>query len=216
MTRVLPVLVLLACSGPQHHDPWHGAHARHFDDLDEALRMFESPDRDAYQKPDAVVAALALGPDASVADIGAGTGYFARRLAKVVAKGTVYAVDIEPVLVDYMRSEAARLGLKNLVAVLGAPDDPKVAPQSVDLVLIVDTLHHIEHRPDYLRRLRAALRPGGRVAIVDYRIGPLPLGPAEEHRLAPEQVEAEFAEAGYHRVASHDLLPYQYFLEFGL
>ena len=216
MSRIIALVLFVACSAPQHGDSHHGAHSRRFDDLAEAIRMFESPQRDAYQKPDEVVAALRLRPTDAVADIGTGTGYFARRMARVVTAGSVVAVDIEPVLVDHVRSEAARLGLANLTAALGEPDDPKLGPKSVDVVLIVNTLHHIEARPAYLARLGAALRPGGRVVIVDYRMGKLPMGPPDAHKLSPEQVEAEFTQAGYHKIASHDFLPYQYMLEFAL
>jgi cyclopropane fatty-acyl-phospholipid synthase-like methyltransferase len=183
-----------------------------FENAEEWAKRFEDPDRDAWQKPDAVVAALELRPDAKVADVGAGTGYFAVRLARAVPHGRVYAVDIEPDMVRYLGERARREGLENLTAVRGEPHDAKL-PEPVDLMLVVDTYHHIGERVAYFQGVRARLTPGGRLAIVDYRTESQ-RGPPPQHKLAPEQVEAELKAAGYRRVASHGFLPDQYFLVF--
>ncbi len=193
----------------QHgHQPMH----RHFSDAERWAQVFDDPARDAWQKPDQVVAALQLAPDARVADIGSGTGYFAVRLARAVPQGAVTGADLEPDMVQYLNARAAKESLANLRAIVAAPDDPKL-PEPVDLVLVVDTYHHIGARPDYFARLRERLRPGGRVAIIDFKLDS-PTGPPASGRIAPEVVEKEMAQAGYRRIAAHDFLPNQYFLVF--
>lgn len=187
-------------------------HQHSFRDADKWAHVFDDPERDAWQKPHAVIQALALPPDARVADLGAGTGYFAARLANMLPKGRVYAVDIEPDMVRYLEARAKREGLRNVIALKGEPDDP-LLPEKVDLILVVDVYHHIEARADYFRRLRAALRPGGRVAIIDFKLDS-PQGPPRAARIAPQAVKAEMKAAGYAVAAEHDFLPYQYFLVF--
>ncbi len=131
----------------------HQGHMPHsFDNADEWAKRFEDPARDAWQKPDEVVAALALAPDAKVADVGSGTGYFAVRLARAVPRGHVYGADIEPDMARYLAERARREGLSNLTPVLAAADDAKL-PEPVDLVLVVNTYHHIGEREAYFRRL---------------------------------------------------------------
>ena len=187
-------------------------HQHTFRDAEKWAHVFDDPERDAWQKPHEVIRALALGPDARVADLGAGTGYFAARLANMLPRGRVYAVDIEPDMVRYLEARAKREGLRNVVALKGEPDDPRL-PEKVDLVLVVDVYHHIEDRTPYFRRLRAMLRPGGRVAIIDFKPD-APQGPPRAARIAPQAVKAEMQAAGYSVAAEHDFLPYQYFLVF--
>jgi len=147
-----------------------------------------------------------------VADIGAGTGYFSARLANMLAAGRVYAVDAEPDVIATLAERAKRDGLKNLVAVKATPGDARL-PAKVDLALFVDGYHHVESREGYFRRLRDSLAPGGRVAVIDFRLDS-PEGPPREARIAPEKVKAEMKKAGYVLVAEHAFLPYQYFLVF--
>lgn len=198
-----------------HRGP-HDATVHHdFDDVAHWARVFDDPARDAWQKPDVVFDVLGLKAGAWVADLGAATGYFTVRLARRVGPdGKVYGIDVEPSLVAYLRERAAKEKLPNVEAVLAAPDDPRLPDASVDLVLIVDTWHHIDARLAYLDRLRRVLRPGGRVAIVDFKPGDLPVGPPPEHRLAREAVTAEFAEAGWSPAGESDALPYQFVLVF--
>lgn len=187
-------------------------HRHSFSDAERWARVFDDPARDRWQKPDEVIAALALAPDAAVADIGAGTGYFAARLARAVPKGRVYAVDIEPDMVRYLGERAQREQLANLQPVQGKPDDPQL-PAPADRVLIVNTYHHIGDRVAYFGRLRDRLKPGGRVAIVDFTLDS-PIGPPRSARLAADVVRAEMERAGYALAASHEFLPHQYFLVF--
>jgi len=187
-------------------------HQHSFSDAEKWAHVFDDPERDAWQKPHEVIRALALKPAARVADLGAGTGYFSARLANMLPKGRVYAVDIEPDMVRYLEARAKREGLRNLTAVAGKPDHPRL-PEKVDLILLVDVYHHIEDRARYFSKLRASLRPGGRIAIIDFRLDS-PEGPPPAARIAPETVRAEMKAAGHTLAAEHPFLPYQYFLVF--
>ena len=190
----------------------HQTHQHSFGGAEKWAQEFDDPKRDAWQKPHEVIQALALKPDAVIADIGSGTGYFSVRLAHMVPKGRVYGVDIEPDMVKYLAERAKRDGLENLVAVTGAPGDP-LLPEKVDLILIVDTFHHIEDRDRYFRRLHDSLKPGGRIAIIDFRMDS-PEGPPKSARSTPDGIKAELNRAGYALVQEHTFLPEQYFLIF--
>ena len=175
--------------------------------------MFDDPKRDAWQKPHEVIQALALKPDAVIADIGSGTGYFAVRFANMVPKGRVYGVDIEPDMVKYLAERAKREKRDNVIAVAGAPDDPRL-PEKADLILMVDVFHHIDDRARYFRKLRALAQAGR-----PHRDHRFPHGfagrPAEGRaRIAPDRVNAELKGAGYRLAKEHGFLPNQYFLVF--
>ncbi len=192
----------------------HGEQAMHrrFHDAEKWSKVFDDPARDEWQKPAQVIAAFKLAEDASVADIGSGTGYFAVRLAKAVPRGRVAGADLEADMVRFLNERAAREGLPNLASHLAAPEDPRL-PAAVDLTLVVDTYHHIANRSRYFERLKKSLKQGGRVAIVDFKLDS-PVGPPARHRIAPEQVRNEMERAGYRLLEAPDLLPYQYLLIF--
>lgn len=203
------LLCVVGCKDHKNH-VHKGGHHR-FEDPEHWAKMFDDPARDAWQQPDLCVQRLALAKDARVADIGAGTGYFAMRLAKAVPDGKVWAVDIEPGMVRYMNARARKQGHGNVTAILGTADDP-LLPEPVDLILIVDTYHHIGNRQAYFEKLGEFLRPGGRIAIIDFKKGDLPVGPPDEMKLAPLAVTKELVAAGYARTAAHEMLRYQYFM----
>jgi predicted methyltransferase len=188
------------------------SHQHRFSDAERWARVFDDPGRDAWQMPEEVIVALSLEPDAIVADLGSGTGYFAVRLAGVLPRGRVYGVDLEPDMARYLAERARREGHENIVAIVGAADDPRL-PEKVDLVLLVDVYHHIDERERYFRRLHASLKPAGRVAVIDFRIDS-PAGPPVAARIEPGQVIAELQAAGYRLAREHDFLPNQYFLVF--
>jgi len=194
----------------------HDATDRHsFDDVEHWVKVFDDPERDAWQKPAAVVQALALATGMSVADLGAGTGYFSPYLSAAVGDGgTVYALEVEPKLVEHLKDRAEKGRLRNVVPLLALAADAGLPAGGVDLILIVDTLHHIDDRPAYLRRLRQSLKPNGRVAVIDFEMEKTPVGPPLDHRLAREQVIEEFNLAGYKLIDEPRILPYQYFLVF--
>lgn len=213
--RRVALVSVLALAGFVAQGAWAQSphtHQHSFADAEKWAKVFDDPKRDAVQKPHEVIKALALKPDAVVADIGSGTGYFAVRLAHMLSGGKVYGVDVEPDMVKYLADRAKKEGLGNLVAVAGAPDDPRL-PERADLILMVDVFHHLGDREGYLRRLGASLKPGGRIAIIDFRMDS-PAGPPKSARLAPGQVKDEFKRAGYRPVREHRFLPQQYFLEF--
>jgi len=173
----------------------------------------EAADRADWQKPDQILDALALRPGQVVCDIGAGTGYFALRAAKRVGdQGRVFAVDVEPRILDVLRTHIEKTGVRNVTPVLAVAADPLLPPRTCDLVLIVDAYHHFPDRPHYLARLTALLRPGGRLANVDWHKQKSGFGPPPEHRIAREDFLADAAKAGLRLVAEPKLLPYQYFL----
>ena len=202
---LLACMPLVAQHGEQH------MHKR-FDNAEKWSKIFDDPARDAWQKPAEVISALKLPPDAVVADIGSGTGYFAVRLARAVPKGKVYGADVEPDMVKFLNDRAARENLANLSSHAAGDNGPNL-PAQVDLALVVDTYHHIPRRSRYFEQLKAALRPGGRIAIIDFRLDS-PTGPPVEHRIPPEQVKAEMERAGYRLAEQPDFLPHQYFLVF--
>ncbi|MGE0520438.1 MAG: class I SAM-dependent methyltransferase [Candidatus Binatia bacterium] len=220
MTRRSVLLIALAAAAavaaatPHAHSDRATASHR-FDDVERWRKVFDDPARDAWQKPAELVAALQIPAGAAVADLGAGTGYFSRYLSAAVgADGAVLAVEVEPALVAHLRERAERERTPNVTPILASTDSARLPPASVDLILVVDTYHHFDHRGTYLPRLRRALRPGGRVAIVDWKPGDLPEGPAPDHKLPPEQVIEEMGAAGYRLVSQPALLPYQYVLIF--
>ena len=197
----------LGCAAQTHE---HADHS--FKDAEQWAKSFDDPSRDTWQQPDAVIRALELSPNMTVADIGAGTGYFAVRLARAVPQGRVFGVDIEPNMVNYLNERAKREGLANIEARQGAADDPHLET-SVDRVIVVDTYHHIGAREQYFRRVRAALKPEGQLAIIDFQPD-APAGPPKSSRIPPAQVKAELAKAGFEFAREPASLPYQYFLVF--
>ena len=213
-------IVLAACAStpPQPQQPAQPAHdhdhdpdamPHRFEHADQWAKAFDAPDRDAWQKPDEVIAALEVKPNMTVADVGAGTGYFTVKLARAVPQGQVIATDIEPDMVRYLTERAAKEQLPNVHAQLAGADDPKLAPGSVDRVLVVDVWHHVGDRRAYARGLAAALKPGGMIAIVDFTMDAT-RGPPKHHRLAPEAIEADLAAAGLDASISPVKLPEQY------
>ena len=225
--RLLLLAAALLIAGPawplahheQHQPPPGPGHEkahmdRHFDDAERWAKEFDDPSRDAWQMPGRVIDALGLKPGMAVADIGAGTGYFSSRLAKHPSAPTVYAVDIEASMVAYLRQRATKEGLKNLVAVQ-AGDGTANLPAPVDVILIVDTYHHIPNRVAYFKALRKSLKPGGRLAIVDFRKD-APSGPPAEFRFTPEDVAKELSQADFTGTAVHDFLPRQWMAVFEL
>lgn len=214
-TAMLVALIALSCAllpaGPAAAQSPH-THDHSFGDAGKWSQVFDDPKRDAWQKPHEVIQALALKPDAIIADIGSGTGYFSARFARMVPAGRVYGVDIEPDMVKYLAERAIREELKNMTAVAGVPGDPRL-PEKADLIILVDVFHHVSDRERYFRKLSESLKPGGRVAIIDFRMDS-PEGPPKHARIAPDQVKAELKRAGYALAQEHTFLPNQYFLVF--
>ncbi|HET9553804.1 MAG TPA: methyltransferase domain-containing protein [Anaeromyxobacteraceae bacterium] len=182
------------------------------EDLAAYLEKLESPERAEWQKPDEVVAALGLAEGSVAADVGAGPGYFTLRLARAVGPaGKVYGVDVEPRMTQLLEERARAAGLANVVPVL-APEGDGLPPERCDLILLVNAFHHFHDGAGYLRRLGGALAPGGRVALVEFHEGDLPVGPPPEHRVTRATIDAAVRAAGLRVVAEHRFLPYQHLL----
>ena len=199
---------------PSKHQGYkhHGVHHR-FKDAEAWAKIFEGPERDAWQKPATLIEALNLNEDMIIADIGSATGYFPVRFARALPKGKVYGIDIEKSMVDYLNERAQRENLPNLISILAQPENPSL-PEPVDLVFICNTYHHIEDRQIYFEKLKKRLRPGAQLAINDFIKGDLPVGPPDQMKLSPDQVIAELSAIGYSLVQNHTFLPYQYVLIF--
>lgn len=176
----------------------------------------ERADRDEEQRPEEVLKTLGLKDGDVVADIGCGTGYFTRPMARAVAPGgRVYAVDIQPEMLVFLQERLDEEGLTNVLPVQGENDDPRLPPGSIDWILLVDVYHEFQQPQAMLARMRDALRPGGRVALLEYRLeGPTALHIRKDHRMSPKQVLAEWEPAGFRLVDLHEFLPTQHFFVF--
>ena len=211
MGRFTITLALLLTALPVAAQSPH-THDHSFSGAEHWAKVFDDPKRDAWQKPHEVIQALKLKPDAVIADIGSGTGYFSARFAHMVPQGRVYGIDTEPDMVKYLADRAKREDLKNVVAVQAKPGDPRL-PEKADVVILVDVYHHVGNREQYFRQLQNSLKPGGRLAVIDFTMDS-PVGPPKSARIAPDQVKAELQRAGYLLTEEHRFLPNQYFLVF--
>ena len=210
-------LVSVRAAGPQRQAPSPSPEADgqygNPSDLDDYIAQLASPERDAWQKPDQVVAALGLGKGQTACDIGSGPGYFTLRLARAVGPdGFVYAVDVEARMLQALRERLEKVRLRNVAPVLAMAEDPLLPPGVCDLVLVVDTYHHFPDRSRYLKRLRRSLKPRGRIVNIDYHRRPTPMGPPLDHRVARDVFLEEAAGAGLTLLKEPTFLPYQYFL----
>ncbi len=180
------------------------------------IHLFENPQRAIWQKPAAVVEALRLSKGDRIADIGAGSGYFTRRFSAAVGEsGTVWAVDIEPKMLRYVQMTAQRQGLRNIVTILAAADDPHLPTGMSDVLFICNTVRDIPDREAYLSGLERYLAPGGRIVLIDYFKEKLPVGPPSALKLRRIDLLHEIQQSGYELLEEHRFLPYQYFLVIG-
>ena len=176
---------------------------------------YEGFSRDAWQQPERVIAALGVRAGDRVADLGAGSGYFTLRLAQAVGpSGRVYAVDVDEAMNEYLRKRVAEAGLANVDVILGRFEDPLLPDGGVDLVLVVDTYHHIEGRTGYFRKLRRDLAPGGRVAVIDFDGRKGWFVRSTGHITPRELLLREMAEAGYQVAEEFDFIDRQAFVIF--
>jgi ubiquinone/menaquinone biosynthesis C-methylase UbiE len=204
---------LVAAASAQTAQTPHDAHRLHGDPA-AYIAALEDPKRDAYQKPDDVTKALALKQGEIVADIGAGSGYFALRLARHVGpSGHVYAVDISPDMVRRMNERIHGAGLVNVSTILAAPNNP-LLPRTVDRVLFVNVWHHIEDQAAYLGLLKKSLKPGGQIVMIDFHKKDLPVGPPVTMKIAREDLVRQMQDNGFRVTQEHTFLPYQYFIIF--
>jgi ubiquinone/menaquinone biosynthesis C-methylase UbiE len=216
----IPLFIVLACwallAEPTIAQDQH--RHRRPENIAQYLEHLDSPERDQYQKPLQVIEALNLKPGQAVADLGSGSGYFTRRLVGAVTEtGKVYAIDVEPEMLRYVEDSLVHTHAPyNAEFILARADNPKLPVESVDLIFACNVFHHLEDRATYFRHARSALKPGGRIAIIDFyhdeRSGDL--GFPKEHLVPQDTVIAEMTAAGYRLEREHSFLPRQYFLEF--
>ena len=174
-------------------------------DVQSLIESLMRDERVAELKPGRVITALMLPEDAIVADLGSGPGVFTMPLARELRRGVVYAVDVEPQQLDALRRRLIEEDLHNVVPVLASFSTPHLPPDYLDLILLVDTYHHIEDRIEYFKRLRTALRPGGRIAIIEYKAGELAAGPPVESKLPEGLREEELQAAGFRLLRAYDI-----------
>jgi ubiquinone/menaquinone biosynthesis C-methylase UbiE len=176
---------------------------------------YEGFSRDHWQQPEQVIAALGIRPGDRVADLGSGSGYFTIHLARAVGTdGRVYAVDVDEAMNEYLRQRIAEAEVANVDVILGRFEDPLLPDGRIDLVLVVDTYHHLEDRPAYFRNLQRDLAPGGRVAVIDYDARKSWFMRIVGHTTSRDELQREMAEAGYEVVAEFDFIDRQSFVIF--
>lgn len=234
LTRLMVLLPALCCraadetpkadAGPsryeyrQQHDP-NGIGkfylGREIARVHQAADWLERPEREAEEKPQRLLQALKLKPGEVVADIGAGTGFYSWRLAKEVGeKGLVYAVDIQQEMLDLLAGKMAELKITNVKGVLGTITDPKLPAHSVDLVLLVDVYHEFDHPYEMMQAICQALKPGGRVVLVEFRAEDPKVPIKEVHKMFEAQVRKEMSAQPLEWIETIDTLPWQHIIAF--
>jgi ubiquinone/menaquinone biosynthesis C-methylase UbiE len=180
------------------------------------LGLLDAPDRDLWQRPDQIMDAMGIADASVVADIGAGSGWFTIRLARRVGpQGLVYAEDVQQEMINAISRRVGREGLANVRPVLGLKNDPRLPLNAVDAILVVDAYHEVEDRVAMLSSLARALKPQGRLGVVDFKLDGTGPGPAPEERVSPDVVVKDAKEAGLRLVRNEPFLQFQYFLIFG-
>ncbi|MEN8160207.1 MAG: class I SAM-dependent methyltransferase [Myxococcota bacterium] len=170
--------------------------------------------RDDWQQPEAVLRALALPEAAVVADIGAGGGYFTERFSRALPAGRVFSTDVQEGMIERLEERVRARGLTNVEVVRAGFDDPGLPERCCDLVFLSSVYKEIDGRVAYMRRVRSLLRPGGRVAVLEFRPEAPGRGPPEAVRLAPAPIVAELEAAGFVLVERHEFLARESFLVF--
>ncbi len=195
------------------HEYKHHSMQHDFKDVKKWVKIFDNPKRKAWQKPEVVVKSMDIKLGMAVADIGAGTGYFLPYLRAAVGdKGSVWGLDVSKPLVKHMNERATKAKWDNVKAKVVKYGDPLLGKQTVDRVLIVNTWHHIQKRVDYAKKLKAGLKAGGAVFVVDFK-KTSKRGPHKSHKLKAEQVMEEFKKAGMNATVLKVDLPDQYIVK---
>ncbi len=192
----------------------HSGHGKYGNpgDLETYISSMENPARDTWQKPDDVIRSFELSGKEVVCDVGAGPGYFSVKVAKSLELGGhVFAIDVEPKMVEVLRARLNRMEISNVTPVLGDPSDPFLPAGTCDMVMVVNTYHHFPKKVEYLQKLKKILKPGGKMVNIDFHKRDLPVGPPLAHKVAREQVVSEASQVGFKVVKSFKYLPYQYF-----
>lgn len=175
----------------------------------------ERRSREEEERPEIILKAMNLKPDDVVADVGCGTGYFARRIAEKIPEGKVYATDIQPEMIELLNNILEQAGVENVVPIVGEENDPKLPAGEIDWILLVDVYHEFQKPREMLDRMRESLSENGRVALVEYRLlGETAQHIKLEHRMSIEQVVKEWTPAGFRLVEVLEELPTQHLFVF--
>lgn len=181
----------------------------------EGAYWLERPEREQEERPALLMKALALKAGDTAADVGAGTGYFTFRMAgEVGPSGRIYAVDIQPEMLDIIRRRARELGVRNVLPVLGKITDPHLPAASQDLIMLVDVYHEFSHPWEMTRAMIQALKPGGRLVLVEYRLEDPTIPIKLVHKMSEQQVRREMAPHGLQFEKNESVLPRQHILIF--
>jgi ubiquinone/menaquinone biosynthesis C-methylase UbiE len=181
----------------------------------EGAPWLERREREDEEDPDLAMRLLRIPRGATVADIGAGSGYFTLRLARAVGeKGRVYANDLQQGMLDLLQKNVARARLSNVTPVLGSESDPNLPPDSIDLALMVDVYHELSQPQVMLRRIRDALKSGGRLVLLEYRAEDPSVPIRPEHKMTKAQVKLEIEPEGFRQQRVYDDLPWQHLIVF--
>ena len=180
----------------------------------EGIDWLERDNREDEEAPSKAIAALDLKPDAVIADIGAGSGYYTFRIAELVPDGQVIAVDIQPEMIAFLEAKEKELGLNNVTAHLGTIEDTRLEPESIDAALMVDAYHEFSHPREIMESIFSALRPGGKVFLLEYRAEDpsVPIKPL--HKMSEAQAIKEMESVGLKWETTHDFLPWQHLMVF--
>ncbi len=184
----------------------------HRSSVEDLVERFESPERDAYQKPQKVLEFLGDIQGQTIMDIGAGSGYFSVKLAERGA--TVIAADVDDEFQGFLQDRIEKNSIENIEIRKIPYDSPNLKEEEVDMVLIVNTYHHIENRPEYFAQVRKGIKPKGALIVIDFFKSEIPVGPPLDHKLPIDVVVSELKKAGYTSFdVNVDLLPYQYIIK---
>ena len=179
------------------------------------ILWLERPERETEEQPQLVIDALEIKPGQTIADLGAGSGYCSFRIAPLVGPtGKVLAIDIEPRMLDVIAQRASRERVSNIMTVHSSERDPNLAPHSVDLLFMVDVYHELEYPYEVLTKVREALKPGGRVALIEYRGEDPEVMIKPVHKMSEQQVRRELQAAGFKHVKTVRTLPLQHLILF--
>jgi ubiquinone/menaquinone biosynthesis C-methylase UbiE len=172
-------------------------------------------ERASEEQPDKAIVELNLKPGMFVGDVGAGTGFYSLRIAKVIGPdGKVYANDIQPGMLDRLNANAAAQHIANVVTILGTESDPKLPPDKLDLVILVDVYHEFSRPQRMLDRIRESLKPNGRLVLLEYRKEDPSVPIRPEHKMSVQEVKAEVIPEGYRFEKVVDTLPWQHIIFF--
>lgn len=209
---------MMAQEHKKHHGNEDGKPAQsaneymHKTPTDELAKRFESPERDAYQQPDKVLQYLGKIKNKTIMDIGAGSGYFSVKLAGKGAK--VIAADVNEEFQAYLKKRIEDNNLKNIELRKIPYDSPNLKHAETDMVLIVNTYHHIDNRAEYFAKVKKGIKSGGELVVIDFFKTDVPVGPPTNHKVSIDEVVAELKKAGYTSFEVNvDLLPYQFIVK---